>query len=208
MFDITHIIFGFVAFVICVSSVLVILSKNPVRSALFLVLSFIGSAVLWLMSGSEFLALILIVVYVGAVMTLFLFVIMMLDIDRIFFKPKLFKYFGVGIILGTLVLGTLFFLVTVLPSSLYDSMTQTNNIEAIGQLLYTDYAYPFVIAGVLLLIAIIASVALVHRAPRNVKTQHPPSQMQVRKDERVRLVDVNPTDTISISSNDHEAKET
>ncbi len=174
-------------------ALMVVLSKNPIRSALFLVMAFFTSAAIWLMTGAEFLSLILVLVYVGAVMTLFLFVIMMLEVDRVMFKPKLWRYMGLGIISVTLLIGLLNRVVNfanVAPSSQW-WLWQHDNTRKIGEILYTLYGYPFILAGVLLLIAIISAVSLVHR-PRydQVKRQNPSDQIGVRKEDRVVLMNM------------------
>jgi NADH-quinone oxidoreductase subunit J len=174
------------------SALMMILSKNTVKCALFMVVAFIASAGSWLLAGAEFLALILILVYVGAVMTLFLFVVMMLNVNTNSFKTNLWKYYIVTMVLisglcycmyiaidGTHLIGR-----TVLDKEIID------NISAIGMTLYTKFGYSFIISGILLLVAIVASIALVHRSPQHRKTQDVRRQMLTKKDDRLRLLDL------------------
>ncbi len=169
-----------------------IVSSNPVRSALYLVFAFMSSAGLWLLAGAEFLALILILVYVGAVMTLFLFVVMMLKIEQDLAKKKLWLYF----IVSMFIVGVIAFCMQLaLQQSALTGRTIfdkeiIDNISAIGMVLYTTYGYSFVVAGALLLVAIISSIALVNRPPQMVKTQNIREQIQTKKEDRIRLVDL------------------
>ncbi len=176
------------------SAVMVVVSNNPVRSALFLVLAFFASAGLWMIAHAEFLALVLILVYVGAVMTLFLFVVMMLNLETVKVKQQVTLY--VPILL--FIVGLLVFLMNVATGNdhfssshfLQNPVTPLNfsNTKALGAVLYTDYAYAFEVAGALLLVAIIAAVSLSHRGPRNCKSQNSREQISVRREDRVRLV--------------------
>lgn len=177
------------------SALMVIFSKNPVRAVLFLVATFLSTACLWLVAQAEFLALILVVVYVGAVMTLFLFVVMMIDIDVAKTKRALVKYAPVGgLVVVLLVLGILFAVKPEIFPMGSEFMAQHpatySDAAALGEVLYTEYAYPFELAAVLLLIAIIAAITLAYRGPRNSKTQIPEEQILVRKENRIRLVDI------------------
>jgi len=174
-------------------SLMVVLSKNPIRSALFLVMTFFASAGIWLITGAEFLSLILVLVYVGAVMTLFLFVIMMLEVDRVLFKPKLWRYMGLGVICITFLIGLLHRVVNFSQVSAQSQwwLWEHDNTRRIGEVLYTQYGYPFVLAGVLLLVAIISAVSLVHRpGSSQAKRQSPSAQMAVRREDRVKMVDM------------------
>lgn len=176
------------------SGAMVVLGSNPVRSALFLVLCFFACAGMWLLAHAEFLALVLILVYVGAVMTLFLFVIMMLNIDVVTLKRQAIRYLPIG--LGIVALLVFLMLAAIRPDN-FDFMHLTNaqmqgpqysNTKELGAVLYTNYAYAFEIAGMLLLVAIISAISLSHRGPRNCKTQKPQEQIRVRREDRVRIV--------------------
>lgn len=176
----------------------VVLSGNPVRSVLWLIVTFLGGAGLWLITGAEFLAFILILVYVGAVMTLFLFVIMMLNISHTEFKRSWLKTLGSALITISAVVAMVGYLLWLYPMEHALSPGGGSGVTAIGLVLYTDYAYPFVLAGLLLLVAIIAAITLAHRPERGGKRQHPPSQMQVQKHDRLRMVSAEPNESIDV----------
>ncbi len=174
-------------------SLMMILTKNPVKCALFLVVTFISSAGVWLLAGAEFLALVLILVYVGAVMTMFLFVVMMINIDQVeSFKPKIWRYFLVSM---TMIGGIAYCMYLAIKETQLVGRTVLDrevidNVSAIGMKLYTEFGYSFVISGILLLTAIVASIALVYRAPQNRKVQNVKEQMQTKKSDRLKLIDL------------------
>lgn len=192
------------------SATMVVTQNNPVRSVLFLVLAFFCSAGIWLFANAEFLSLILVLVYVGAVMTLFLFVVMMLDIDVESTKTHVIRYLPFGLILVAGLVALLVFampkdlmnnaletksvLETEMTSTVFDSgLTSVNtpsNTEALGQVLYTDYVFPFELAAAILLVAIVAAITLVHRAPIRSKRQNVVDQIMVQRSERVKLVKI------------------
>ena len=191
---IQQVIFYVFAFMAILSAGVVVTSRNPVISALFLVMTFFAMAGIWLLAHAEFLSLILVLVYVGAVMTLFLFVIMMLNIDVVTQTKGYMRYLPIG--LG--IVGLMVFLMIVaiapaqfgfehLPVQIAANAT-VSNTEQLGLVLYTDYVYAFEIAAVLLLVAIIAAICLVHQGPRNCKTQSPTDQIKVRREDRVRVL--------------------
>jgi len=176
------------------ASLRVITAKNPVHAALFLVLAFFTAAALWLLLEAEFLAITLVLVYVGAVMVLFLFVIMMLDINL----EKLREGFWDNLPLASIValfmviemaavLGRKQFGLEAMPAPAAHPAGYSNT-KALGRLLYTDYVYPFEIAAVILLVAIIAAIALTLRRRKDSKSQDPAKQVMVRRQDRVRLV--------------------
>lgn len=176
------------------AATMVVTSSNPVRAALFLVLSFFACAGLWMLAHAEFLSLVLILVYVGAVMTLFLFVIMMLNIDHAAVKRQFVRFLPLGI--GVVGLLVFLMLVAIRPENFAFAHLAAaklhgpdyNNTKELGSVLYTNYAYAFEVAGVLLLVAIISAISLAHRGPRNCKTQQPQQQIRVRKEDRIRIV--------------------
>jgi NADH-quinone oxidoreductase subunit J len=175
---------------------MVILVKNPVHAALFLVLAFFTSAAIWMLLEAEFLAITLVLVYVGAVMVLFLFVVMMLDINITALRAGFARYFPVaGIVAALMVLaiqgmvGSKYFGLDRLPQPKPHPADYSNTRE-LGLALYTDYIYPFEVAGVILLVAIVAAITLTMRRRAQVKTQKPHEQMAVRRQDRVRLVKV------------------
>lgn len=205
-------IFYCFAGVTVLSAVMVITQNNPVRCVLFLVLAFFCSAVLWLLVSAEFLALILVLVYVGAVMTLFLFVIMMLNIDVESMKTAVFRYLPFGLILVALLVSLLVIVIPmdqyhnavekmpemtkVIADSLFDSGVVTvksiTNTDALGDVIYTEYVFAFELAAVILLVAIIAAITLVHRAPIRSKRQDIVRQIMTRREDRVTLVKMKP----------------
>lgn len=183
--------YGF-AGLLLIAALSVVALRNPVQSALSLVLCFFASAILWLSLGAEFLALILVLVYVGAVMTLFLFVIMMLDLDRVILQRAFAKYLPFAIIVATVLIGVIIY--ALLPTHAVTAPAQAgaanySNTKALGEVLYTQYGYAFELAAVLLLIAIIAAISLAFRGRKiNTKAQDVARQIEVRKEDRVRLV--------------------
>jgi NADH-quinone oxidoreductase subunit J len=182
-------IFYLFALILIFAASRVITVKNPVHAALFLVLAFFSSAAIWLLLHAEFLAIALILVYVGAVMVLFLFVVMMLDINFARLREGFVRHLPVAAIVGALILLEMVLVVWSLqvpmPEVAADALPNT---EALGQVLYTQYVYPFEIAAVILLVAMIAAIALTLRPRRQTKTQKPEQQVSVRRSERVRLV--------------------
>ncbi|MCZ7563922.1 MAG: NADH-quinone oxidoreductase subunit J [Burkholderiales bacterium] len=172
----------------------VVTARNPVHAALFLVLAFFTAAELWLLLRAEFLAIALVLVYVGAVMVLFLFVVMMLDINidrlREGFWHHLPLALAVAVIMlleAALVLGRGYFGADALPAP-RDPGAGYSNTKALGRVVYTDYVYPFELAAVLLLVAIVAAIALTLRRRKDTKYQDPARQVAVRRQDRVRLV--------------------
>ncbi|WP_106225820.1 NADH-quinone oxidoreductase subunit J [Legionella pneumophila] len=209
-------IFYIFALLAVLSALMVISQNNPVRCVLFLVLTFFTSAVLWILAEAEFLALILILVYVGAVMTLFLFVVMMLNIDVESMKSHLIKYLPFGLIIVALLTGLL---MVAIPKDLFKNSVQiqekpmsvnsqlmalstqdelvspenaTSNTEKLGMVLYTDYFLAFEIAAVILLVAIVSAITLVHRGAIRSKRQDITQQIMTRRAERVKLISMKP----------------
>jgi NADH-quinone oxidoreductase subunit J len=166
---------------ICVASaVMVIASKNPVHSVLFLILAFVNASGLFVLMGAEFLAMILVVVYVGAVAVLFLFVVMMLDVDFAELRQGFLQYLPIGALVGAVFLAELFLVVagwTIAPTisasitSPIPPIASVTNTEAIGNVLYTRYVYFFQIAGLVLLVAMIGAIVLTLRHKEGVKRQ-------------------------------------
>jgi len=181
------------AAILVFSALRVITARNPVHSALFLVLAFVTSAALWILLRAEFLAITLVLVYVGAVMVLFLFVVMMLDINLDRLREGFWSYLPLGATVGVLMvieMGLVLWnrysgLQSAVPAQ---SQQAVSNTKALGRLLYTDFVYPFELAAVLLLVAIVAAIALTLRRRKDTKYQDPAKQVLVRRSERVRLV--------------------
>jgi len=183
------------ALILIFAAVRVITVRNAVHAALFLVLAFFTSAALWLLIEAEFLAIVLVLVYVGAVMVLFLFVVMMLDTNVDPVREGFIKYLPVG---ATVALLIAIEMVLVLSSGHFSTDRYTlvthapdySNTRELGSILYTFYVYPFEIAAVILLVAIVAAISLTmrRREGENVKSQNPSLQVRVSRDDRVRLV--------------------
>ncbi|NDH08164.1 MAG: NADH-quinone oxidoreductase subunit J [Gammaproteobacteria bacterium] len=187
----------YISAALCIlGAALVVLQKNPVRAVLSLVFSFFMMAIIWLMANAEFLALVLVLVYVGAVMTLFLFVVMMLDIDKEMEKSFPVIVYPIAILLLMVFLGMVWY---VMPADLLSNSVETinhivainpeiSNTQQIGQVLFTDYISILEIIAVLLLVAIIASITLVHRRPRHIKRQNIREQIMVKKANRLKII--------------------
>ena len=180
------------ATILVLAGLRVITARNPVHAALFLVLSFFTAAAIWMLLRAEFLAITLVLVYVGAVMVLFLFVVMMLDINLDRLREGFWAYLIPGVVVGGimvlelgLVVWSKLFLRVPAPA---DPGSGYSNTKALGRLLYTEYVYPFEIAAVLLLVAIIAAIALTMRKRKDTKYQDPSKQVAVKRADRVRLV--------------------
>jgi len=177
----------------------VITARNPVHSALFLVLAFVQSAALWLLIEAEFLAIVLVLVYVGAVMVLFLFVVMMLDINVEKLREGFTRYVWIGAGVAAVVaieIGNVIWyrndnaVFLRAPSSYPEGYSNTRDL---GRVLYTQHVYAFEIAAVILLVAIVAAIALTMRKRPGLKVQDVGAQVAVRREDRVRLVKVEPT---------------
>lgn len=189
-----QLVFYALSAVLVLSAGAVITVRNPVHAAMFLVLAFFTSAGIWLLLEAEFLAIALVLVYVGAVMVLFLFVVMMLDIDLATLREGFIRYLPVGLTVALLLVGVMVFVLG------YDRFgldqvaaperhgVDYSNTRELGLLLYTTYVYPFEIAAVILLVAIVAAIALTLRHRPETKYQRPEEQVKVRRGERVRIV--------------------
>ena len=183
------------------SAVMVISARNPVHSVLFLILTFFNSAGLFVLLGAEFLAMILVLVYVGAVAVLFMFVVMMLDINFVELRQGFLQYLPMGGIIGLLMLGELLVVVgghALTPlaeaggSAPIPPADVVTNTEALGALIYTHYIYLFQAAGMILLVAMIGAIVLTHRTRKGVRKQRIADQLARRADETIELVKVEP----------------
>lgn len=181
-----------VATVIAATSVVTV--KNPVHAALFLVLTFFTSAVIWMSLEAEFLAITLVLVYVGAVMVLFIFVVMMLDINIARLREGFVRYLPLGLLVAGVML---VLMLNVVTSDIFvlDAAAEPppkpadySNTKALGGVLYTEHVFAFEVAAVILLVAIIAAIALTMRKRPQTKYQVPSEQIKVRKDDRLRVV--------------------
>ena len=192
--DFRAVTFYFFAAIMVFAALRVITARNPVHSALFLVLAFFTAAGLWMLLEAEFLAIALVLVYVGAVMVLFLFVVMMLDINLDRLREGYWDYLVPALIVASvmiaemaLVLGGRYFDLEGMPQPAPPAADYSNTRE-LGRLIYTEYVYPFEIAAVILLVAIVAAIALTLRRRKDTKYIDPAQQMKVRRKDRVRLV--------------------
>lgn len=193
------IFFYLFAFIAVASAFMVISARNPVHSVLFLILTFFNAAGLFLLTGAEFLAMILLVVYIGAVAVLFLFVVMMLDIDFAKFRSGVLQYAPIGILIGLIVGAELVIVVggTMIVPEAAQSITmpipnpaERTNTAALGDVLYTNYVYFFQIAGLVLLVAMIGAIVLTLRHRQNVKRQNISDQVARTPETGVRVVKV------------------
>jgi len=189
MFEIA--VFWFLAVVLVGAAVCVITARNPVHSALFLVLAFFTAAELWMLLHAEFLAIALVLVYVGAVMVLFLFVVMMLDVNLEGLREGFWTHLPLALAVGGVIVAEM---IAIIAKGYLDKPAPAapgpgySNTRELGRLLYTDYAYPLELAAVLLLVAIVVAIALTLRKRKDTKYQDPARQVAVRRSERVRLV--------------------
>lgn len=185
-----------VFYVFAVSTVLaalrVITARNPMHAVLFLVLAFVSSSGIWLLLEAEFLAITLVLVYVGAVMVLFLFVVMMLDINLVRLREGFWRWLPFGAALAALML---FEMIWVLGSDEVSAGREAvrhaadySNTKELGMLIYTEYVYPFEIAAVLLLVAMVAAIALTLRRRKDAKSQVVSEQVAAKKSDRLRIV--------------------
>ncbi len=188
-------VFYIFAAILVFAATMVITRRNPVQSALFLVLAFFSCAGIWLLAEAEFLAIVLVLVYVGAVMVLFLFVVMMLDVEVAEMKAGFMRYLPIGILIAVvlavelfLVLGGGHFGPEQFPLPVPHAADYNNTAE-LGSVLYTVYLYPFEVAAVILLVAIIAAIGLTMRKRPETKYQDPSEQVRVKKGpDRIQLV--------------------
>ena len=187
-------IFIFFSIILIFAAVRVISIRNPVHAALHLVLVFFASSGLWILMEAEFLAITLVLVYVGAVMVLFLFVVMMLDINISRLREGFVSYLPVGILIGFvvllqlgMVLGSDYFGLQRFASPVPHGADYSNTAE-LGRILYTVYVYPFEIAAAILLVAIVAAISLTMRRRPGTKHQTPGKQVKVRSEDRLRIV--------------------
>lgn len=190
--DFTTFVFFFLSAILIFASLRVITARNPVHAALHLILAFFTCGGIWSLLQAEFLAIAIILVYVGAVMVLFLFVVMMLDINLDRIRQGFWNYLPLGALLGVLmvaemglVLGSKYFLV---PASEALMPPGISNTKSLGVLLFTDYVYPFELASLVLLVGMIAAIVLTYRGPKKSKYTNPSQQVFVKAKGRVRVL--------------------
>jgi NADH-quinone oxidoreductase subunit J len=190
------ILFGLFALVMLASAIGVISVKNPVHSALCLVVTFFSAAAIWLLIEAEFLAIVLVLVYVGAVMVLFLFVVMMLDVDIEKLRSGFTRHFWLGLATAGVVAAEIVGVVVAkglgahldMKSGMAPTAADASNATELGTALYTKYIYPFELAAVLLLVAIIAAIVLTMRHRQGLKVQNINAQVATRREDRVRVL--------------------
>ncbi len=195
MIGIDTIVFYVFAALSVFAGIRVITARNPVHAALFLVLAFFSMAGIWLLLEAEFLAITLVLVYVGAVMVLFLFVVMMLDVDLVQLREGFWRWFPFGVLLAVAMVGEMLWVLggrqtAETGAKVVRHAADYSNTKELGRLIYTDYVYPFELAAVLLLVAIVAAIALTLRQRRTAKRQDPSKQVLVKSKDRVRIVSV------------------
>ena len=188
------VVFYFFATLTVLSAISVISMRNPVHAALFLVLTFFSTAFLWMLLEAEFLAITLVLVYVGAEMVLFLFVVMMLDINIAVLREGFIKFLPVGIALALVMFGLIYYALSGDQFSLQaiadppPKAADYSNTKALGAVLYTEYVFAFEVAAVILLVAIIAAIALTMRKRAETKYQNPSDQIRVKKQDRLKVI--------------------
>jgi len=193
---IEKLIFYFFAAALIFSAIRVISAKNPVHAALFLISAFFSSAALWMLLQAEFLSIVLVLVYVGAVMVLFLFVVMMLDIHFERLRAEFVKYLPVGVIVGVLII--LEITLVIVNSALTNNKLQHkashaegySNTKELGRLLYTEYLFAFELAAIVLLVAIVAAIALSGRNKSDALRQNVSAQINTKAEDRLRIIDL------------------
>ncbi|MGZ8256894.1 MAG: NADH-quinone oxidoreductase subunit J [Gallionella sp.] len=188
----TDIVFYVFAALTVFAAMGVITARNPVNAALFLVLAFCSASGIWMLLEAEFLSIVLVLVYVGAVMVLFLFVVMMLDINLVRLREGFWRWFPFGAGLAGLMVFEMIYVLgsrqTQATANAIVHPANYSNTKELGRLIYTDYMYPFELAAVLLLVAMVAAIALTLRRRVGVKTQNVAEQVQVQAADRVRIV--------------------
>lgn len=198
-------VFYFLATILVLASLRVITARNPVHAALYLVLAFFTAGGVWMLLRAEFLAIALVLVYVGAVMVLFLFVVMMLDVKMEELRTQIKTYLPMGLIVGLIMVVEMSFVLAtswgqVGPAA--EMGDDYNNTRALGELMYTEYAYAVEVGAVLLLVGMIAAISLTLRKRRDVKYNDPAASVRVRAADRVRLVDLPSQEAVNAKSGD------
>jgi NADH-quinone oxidoreductase subunit J len=197
------ILFYILAIVLVVAAFRVITASSPVTAVLHLILAFANAAMIWMLLGAEFLGLLLVLVYVGAVMVLFLFVVMMLDVKMEELRKGIKTYLPMGLIVGLIMVVEMSFVLAtswgqVGPAA--DMGDDYNNSRALGELMYTEYVYAVEVGAVLLLVGMIAAISLTLRKRRDVKYNDPGASVRVRASDRVRLVDLPSQEAVNAKS--------
>ena len=194
--EFTSFVFYILSAILLLASLRVITARNPVHAALALVLAFFTAAGLWMLLEAEFLAITLVLVYIGAVMVLFLFVVMMLDINLEELRKGFWGYLPAAALVGGLMVAEMVMVLGGKDFGLAEPVAHAadySNTKELGRLLYTEYVYPFELAAVLLLVAMVAAIALTHRKRGDVRqTMNPAEQVKVKRADRIRMVNLKP----------------
>ena len=193
--DFQDFVFYILSAILLLAGLRVITARNPVHAALALVLAFFTAAGLWLLLQAEFLAITLVLVYIGAVMVLFLFVVMMLDINLEEMRKGFWSYLPAGLLVGGLMVVEMFMVLKGKDFGMVAPLPKPadySNTKELGRLLYTEYVYPFELAAVVLVVAMIAAIVLTHRKRVGNKSINPALQVKVKKADRIHLVNVKP----------------
>jgi NADH-quinone oxidoreductase subunit J len=191
----TDFVFYILSAILLLASLRVITARNPVHAALALVLAFFTAAGLWLLLEAEFLAITLVLVYIGAVMVLFLFVVMMLDINLEELRRGFWSYLPAGLLVGGLMVVEMIMVLGGRDFGLAEPVAHAadySNTRELGMLLYTEYVYPFELAAVLLLVAMVAAITLTHRKRGDSRAMNPADQVKVKRADRIRMVNLKP----------------
>ncbi|PIT16189.1 NADH-quinone oxidoreductase subunit J [Snodgrassella alvi] len=207
------ILFYVFAAVILLGAINTVIAKNPVHAVLFLVLTFCASAMMWILMQAEFLGIVLVVVYVGAVMVLFLFVIMMLNIDIEQMRAGFWRHAPIAALVGIL---TAALLIVILVNPQLDLAhlgtdkplpADYSNVRDLGMQIYTTYLLPFELAAILLVLGMVAAIALVHRQTHNPRRTNPAEQVKVQAKDRFRMVKMQPEVTTPVTETSEEVTE-
>jgi NADH-quinone oxidoreductase subunit J len=191
----TDFVFYFLSAILLLASLRVITARNPVHAALALVLAFFSAAGLWLLLEAEFLAITLVLVYIGAVMVLFLFVVMMIDINLEEIRRGFWSYLPAGLLVGGLMVVEMIMVLGSRDFGLAEPAAHAadySNTRELGLVLYTEFVYPFELAAVLLLVAMIAAITLTHRKRPDTRPINPADQVKVKRADRIRMVNLKP----------------
>lgn len=184
------------SFMVLGSALMVISCKNPVHSVLFLILAFFNAAGLFVLLGAEFVAMLLVIVYVGAVAVLFLFIVMMLDVNFVALRQGFLRYLPIGALVALVLFIELFMVLkaSTIPlqgmAALEPLKEKITNTHALGLVIYTDYVLPFEVAGIILLVAMIGAIMLTHRTREGVRKQNISEQVSRTRDESITIVKV------------------
>lgn len=189
----TTVLFYILATVLVVAAIRVVTAKSPITAVLFLILAFANAAMIWMLLGAEFLSLLLVLVYVGAVMVLFLFVVMMLDVKMEALREGMRHYLPLGLIIGAIMVVEMSFVLMqtwgdIGPAA--DMGNDYNNTRALGELMYTQYVYAVEVGAVILLVGMIAAISLTLRRRKDVRYNNPAAAVRVKAKDRVHLVDL------------------